>query len=279
MQAESVLATTLFARVEQELRLRNYAPRTIQTYLSCLRKYVRWLGAVPPREAQREQPRAFLVHMVEAGASRTLVDQQVSALKFLYVELYGWDREELAIPRPRRGRSLPAVPTREEVLRLAEALDNRKHRAAVLLLYGSGLRVSELVALDVGDVDVEALVVKVRAAKGMKDRLTILSERMVDEVVWLARGRGPDRPLFTGRGEGRWSVRSVQHVIARARVEAGLAKRVTPHGLRHAFATHLLEGGTDLRAIQVMLGHRRIETTTRYTHVVNPSRMRVRSPL
>ena len=274
-----VLAVTLLDRVEQELRLRNYATRTIQTYLSCLRRYATWLAPVAPRDAGPDDPRSWLMELVESGTSRTLVDQHVSVLKFLYLELYGWAPEQLSVPRPRRGRRLPFVPSRDEVLRLAAALENPKHRVAVLLLYGSGLRVSELVALNVEDVDTEALLVRVRGAKGGKDRVTILSERVVDEVHRMQGIRRGDEPLFESAMGGRWSIRSVQHVLSRARVAAGVRGQVTPHSLRHAFATHLLESGTDLRVIQVMLGHGRIETTTRYTHVVSPAKVRVRSPL
>lgn len=274
-----VLAGTLLDRVEQELKLRNYAARTIQTYLSCLRRYAAWLAPVAPRDAGPDDPRSWLMELVESGTSRTLIDQHVSVLKFLYLELYGWAPERLSVPRPRRGRRLPFVPSRDEVLRLADALENPKHRVAVLLLYGSGLRVSELVALNVEDVDTEALLVRVRGAKGGKDRVTILSERVVDEVQRMQGVRRGGEPLFESALGGRWSIRSVQHVLSRARLAAGVRDQVTPHSLRHAFATHLLESGTDLRVIQVMLGHGRIETTTRYTHVVSPAKVRVRSPL
>ena len=274
-----VLSTGLMKRYRQELRLRGYAKRTIKTYESCLRQYTRWLWPIVPKEAPLDMPRSFLVHLVELGASRSLLDQQISALKFLYVELYGWASEELDVPRPRRRKTLPVVPTREEVLKLANALTNRKHRAAVLLAYGSGLRVGELVALDVGDVDLDELMVRVRAGKGGKDRHTVLSETLVPEVAWLQNGRADFAPLVPNAQGGRWSTRSMQYVMADACKKAGLKKRVTPHSLRHAFATHLLEGGTDLRVIQVLLGHAKIETTTRYTHVINPSRVRVTSPL
>lgn len=274
-----VLSTELFTRYGQELRLRNYAPRTIQTYTSCLRQYAAWLAPTAPRDAAVAAPRSFLVHVVEAGASRSLVDQHVSALKFLYVELYGWDEARLDVPRPRRERSLPVVPTRDEVLALAGVLENRKHRLAVLLCYGSGLRVSELVGLNVGDVDLETLTVRVRQGKGRKDRLTVLSESLAEAVREQGGGRPATQPLFLGAGGRRWSTRSVQAVVARARQRAGLQRRVTVHSLRHAFATHLLERGTDLRAIQVLLGHADVRTTTRYTHLVDPRQMQLVSPL
>jgi len=268
----------LVERFQQEMRLRNYAPRTIATYTSCIGQYARWLAPTWPRDAARDAPRSFLMELVETGAGRALVDQHISALRFLYVELYGWSAEELRVRRPKRRKTLPVVPTRDEVLQLAEAIDNRKHRAAVLLAYGSGLRVSELVELRVADVDVDALAVRVRG-KGGKDRVTILSEGLVEEVAWLQQGKSPWAPLLPSRQGGHLTVRTIQAVVARARRRAGFAKAITPHSLRHAFATHLLEAGTDLRVIQVLLGHQRIETTTRYTRTVSPARMRVRSPL
>jgi integrase/recombinase XerD len=273
------LSPELHERFRQEMRLRNYSPRTIQTYGSCLRQYVRWLAPVVPRDAGDEAPRSFLVQLVEGGCSRTLVDQHVSALKLLYVELYGWEEGRLAVPRPRRERALPEVPTREEVLALAAATGNAKHRFAVLLCYGSGLRLSEVVGLDVGDVDVGALTVRVRGGKGRKDRLTVLSESLVGAARDQAGGRGPREALFLGAGGRRWSKRSLQAAVERARRVAGLQRRVTVHSLRHAFATHMLEGGTDLRAIQVLLGHADVRTTTRYTHLVDPRQMRLVSPL
>ena len=113
---EPVLSTELMKRYRQELQLRGYAKRTIKTYACCLRQYTRWLRPLVPKEAPRDMPRSFLIHLVELGASRSLVDQQISALKFLYVELYGWASEELDVPRPKRRKTLPIVPTREEVI-------------------------------------------------------------------------------------------------------------------------------------------------------------------
>lgn len=273
------LSPLFLPRVRQELRIRGYSPRTVATYLSCLRRYVEWLHPVAPRDAGAEAPRAFLLELIEAGASRTLVDQHVSALKFVYLTLYGWDDDGMVIPRPRSERRLPRVPRREEVLAMAATTRNLKHRLAILMLYGSGVRVSELVGLDVGDVDAERLLVRVRNGKGRKDRLTILSARLVPAVRALAAERSSHAPLFESNLGGRWSARSVQHVVQRARARAGVDGPVTPHSLRHAFATHLLEAGTSLRVIQGLLGHANVQTTVRYTQMTDPHRMQVRSPL
>ncbi len=273
------LSPFFLARVRQELRLHDYAPRTIEAYLSCLRAYLQWLGPTAPREAPDEAPRSYLVALLELGASRPVIDQNVSALKFVYIELYGWPEERLRVVRPRRSRRLPQVPTREQILAMASTTTNVKHRLAILFLYATGLRVSELVALDIGDVDTERLLVRVREGKGRKDRLTVLSARLVPAIRMLAGERSHLAPLFLGHGGARWSVRTVQHVVQTARVRAGLHFSVTPHSLRHAFATHLLEGGTSLRAIQGLLGHARVQTTVRYTRMTDPNRLRLASPL
>jgi len=273
------LSSLLLPRFEQEMRLRNYSPRTIQAYLSCLRRYSTWCQPIPPRDVAPEVPRSFLLHLLDLGASRSVMDQHVSALRFLYVELYERNPAEFVIPRPRRGQRLPEVPTRAQVLELAAAAGNARNRLAVLFIYSSGVRVSELVALDVGDVDLGELVVRVRAGKGSRDRLTITSARLVPALQQVIGVRPRLAPLFASIHGGRWSARSLQQVMQRARLEAGFGERFTPHSLRHAFATHLLESGVDLRAIQQLLGHKHLQTTTRYARMTHPSRMRLTSPL
>lgn len=273
------LSSNLFTRLRQEMVLRNYANRTIKTYTSCLRMYVRWLEGESPRAVSPETPRSFLLALIAAGASRTYIDQNISVLKFLYVELYGWSPEKLAIARPRREWSLPVVPTRAQILRLAGAIRNPKHRLAVLLMYASGVRISELVRLNIDDVDFEQRVLRVRDGKGGKDRLTIFSEQLIPALRSQTRGRPRVAPLFPSQKSGRLAIRSLQGVIQKARRGARLPKGITAHSLRHAFATHLLEAGTDLRIIQDLLGHSSVLTTTRYTHIAGPCRRRIQSPL
>jgi len=273
------LSENLFERYRQEMRVRHYARKTIKEYTGCLRAYVRWLHPTVPREASAEQVRAYLLECLEQGRSRAYVDHAISALRFLYVDLYGWSKEAFRVRRPRREQALPDVPTRAEVLRMAEALTNRKHRLALLVLYGSGLRVSELVRARVRDADLDTLVLKVRDAKGRKDRLTVISSALVEDLHWIIGSRSPDAYLFPSNGGGRWTTRSVQKVVGGAAKKAGLDKHITPHSLRHAFATHLLERGTGLRYIQELLGHARIQTTARYTRMRDPHSQRIESPL
>ncbi len=271
------LSDKLIPRYEQELRLRNYSPATIKTYRNCLRQFARWAAPTAPRDVSPQRVRAFLLEIFDAGCSRSLVDQYVSALKFLYVQLY--DRADFDIPRPRRESKLPTVPTRDEVLRMADSTVNRKHRLAILLMYAAGLRVSEVVRLRVRDVDLDRLLVEVRGGKGRKDRLTLLSDALVPELRTFCRSRADDAWLLPSAQGGKLSTRTLQRVVRAAAERARVRGRVTCHSLRHAFATHLLEAGTDLRYIQVLLGHRSVNTTARYTHMRDPRSIRLRSPL
>jgi integrase/recombinase XerD len=272
------LSTSLFERFRQEMRLRNYSPRTIKAYVVCLRAFVRFVHPRLPRDVGDEEVRAFLLHSLDTGLSRAYLDQAISALRFLYIELYGRSAQGFHVPRPRREQALPAVPTRAEVLRIAGVLDNPRHRLAVLLLYGCGLRVSELVRARVEDVDVAELVLRVREGKGRKDRVTVLPESLVPMLTEALAGRPRNAPLVPARDGGRLTARSIQRVVEQACVKAGIERNITPHSFRHAFATHVLEAGTELRVIQDLLGHAREATTRRYIRVRNP-RTKARSPL
>ena len=269
------LSTDLLPRVREEMTLRNYAPRTIDTYVSCLKKYAQAIGCVP-REATVEKIQAYLLEIAKEQ-SRPAVDQAISALKFLYIHLYGWSEEAFAIERPRRHARLPSVPTRTEVRRLIDAIENRRYRLAVAMLYGSGLRVSDLETLCVGDVRLEDLTLRVPSGKGGRTRTTVIAASLVPELQWMIADRARTDPLFVKANGEQLTVRSVQSVVQRVAHELDLP--VTCHSLRHAFATHLLEAGTSLRVIQDLLGHARIETTTRYTRIQSPNVFAVRSPL
>lgn len=272
------LSPYLLPRFEQELRLRNYRPNTIKAYANALRAWLRWLDGRPPREATPDTVRAWLLSLIDAGRSRSYVDQAISALKFLYVELYKLcSARDFPIERPRRERTLPHVLSRRQVLDMADAVANRRHRLALLLLYAAGLRVSELIAANVGDVCLDRGTLHVRMGKGGKDRYTVLSDRPVEDLRWIIGDRPCRAPLIPARTGERWTVRSIQKVVARAGAAIGV--HASCHMLRHSFATHLLEAGTDIRFIQDLLGHAKIETTTRYTHLRNPAAIRVVSPL
>ncbi len=214
------------------------------------------------------------------------MNQAISALKFLYVRLYGRDDTFADIRRPRPEHKLPRILSRDEILQIVRTIQNPKHRLMIDLLYAAGLRVSEVVNLRVQDVNLDELTLFVRAPrparesiKSNKDRITIFSESLRDALRRLMDGKQAGDWLFPSRRGGRLSTRTVQQVFARAVKESDVQKEVSCHDLRHSFATHLLESGVDIRYIQELLGHARLETTRIYTRVANPARCRIKSPL
>jgi site-specific recombinase XerD len=223
----------------------------------------------------------FLLDLVEARqASRSYHTQAVSALRLFYGAVLEDTGIAERIPRPKPDRRLPSVLSREEVRRLIAAIRNPKHRAIVLLIYSAGLRVGEVTRLRPADLEPDRGLLRVRQGKGRKDRYTLLSERALDAVRTYRAAYPGGRWLFEGGKRDRpYTARSVQNMVAKAATAAGLDKPVTPHTLRHSFATHLLEAGTDLRYIQELLGHRSSRTTELYTHVSTPRLATIRSPL
>jgi integrase/recombinase XerD len=265
------------AAVEREMKLRQYSPRTRRSYLKLLR---RMLSQLPPGEVGAAQIREYVVGFVDRGVSIGYHGQLVAAVRFFCEQALGDRALGVSVPSPKRAQELPGVLSMDEVRRLLCAFDNPKHRLMALLLYSAGLRVGELIRLRVGDLDSDRRLIRVRHGKGRKDRYTLYSDATADAVVsyralfapreWLFPGARPDRPI---------SARSVQKVLSMAARRAGIEKRLTPHTLRHSFATHLLEQGVDLRHIQELLGHASPSTTQIYTHVSRRELAHIRSPL
>ncbi|MBI4539776.1 MAG: tyrosine-type recombinase/integrase [Gemmatimonadetes bacterium] len=263
-----------------ELRLRGYSARTRKAYAHHVTRFMGFARKAP-QELDASHIRAYLLDLIEhRGASRAHHSQAISAIKFFFDHVLMKPQALDAVPRPRKERRLPSVLSRQEVQRLLDALDNPKHRAIMMLAYSAGLRVGEVVRLKVEDLNEGRRLIHVRRGKGHKDRYTLLSDvalRAVQEYMrihqppdWLFPGARPDRPIST---------RSVQKIIEVLRRRAGIEKRVTTHTLRHSFATHLLEAGTDPRHIQELLGHASPKTTEIYTHVSQRDLARIRSPL
>ncbi len=262
-----------------ELTLRGYSPRTVKAYRSHIRRYLR-ATPTPASAVRPDSVRRYVLAVAERGASRALHNQAVSALRFLLEHVFHAGDVAGDLPRPRGERKLPVVLSRGEVRRLIAAIRNPKHRALVMLVYASGLRVSEVVRLRPDDLDVERGLLRVRAGKGRKDRLTLLSQAAVRAVRVYTDLHRPTGWLFPGARDGRHlTTRSVQKVVDRARRAAGIRKHFSVHALRHSFATHLLESGTDLRYIQELLGHASSRTTEIYTHVSSHNLARIRNPL
>lgn len=252
----------------EDLRVRNYSSRTIDTYVRCVAAFAKHFGR-PPSDLGPEHVHRWQVHLVEERkASASAVNQHAAALRFLYSITL---RRKIAveqIPYARRPKKLPVVPSPSEVGVFLDAVQNLKHKAVLLTIYAAGLRLSEALSLRIDDIDGERGLIRVRSGKGNKDRYTILSPTLLEALRAYWRIYRPKSWLFPGQDPRRHlTVHLIQKVCVRVRERLGMAKVITPHTLRHSFATHLLESGTDLRTIQHLLGHSSLNTTSIYLHV------------
>ena len=266
--------------MRQELRLRNYSPGTIKVYLQHMTAFVRYFGR-SPYELGKDDINRYLLYLIdERKVSASYRDQAVSALKFFYGKVLKKRVIIEELPRPKKEFKLPSVLSEKEVSLLFAAVRNRKHLAILMLMYSSGMRVSEVVRLRPEDIDTDRQLIMVRGGKGRKDRYTVLSDVALDTIRDYCMSWRPEHFLFPGnRKDSHLSTRSVQNVVSEARKRAGIKKQFSTHALRHSFATHLLESGTDLRYIQELLGHKSIRTTQIYTHVTRRDIARIVSPL
>jgi integrase/recombinase XerD len=267
-------------RMEQDLKLKGLSPATIRNYLLYCRKFAAFFMR-SPEELGAAEVRAFLLHQIEVEQLAYGTYRQVySALKFLYSVTLDRPGEVSRLPFPkRRPSSLPKVLTVDELTAFFAAIRKAKYRTLFMTCYAAGLRLGEVCRLQVTDIDSRRMVLHV-LGKGSKERLTILSPRLLEVLrgywrlakptVWLFPGATPARPV---------ALDTARDVFHRARVQAGLPTGYTPHSLRHSFATHLLDAGTDLVLIQNLLGHRSIHTTSRYTHVSLARIQQASSPL
>ena len=263
------------------MRLRNYSHKTIKAYSSCIRSLVNHFSPRHPRDLTDDDLRAYLLHLIEdCEFESSTINQVINALRFLYVDLYKREMQLGDLPRPQKEKKLPEVLSEEEVVRIFNAVDNLKHKTILMLIYSAGLRVGEVVRIRLSDVDEQRKLIHLHKAKGAKDRYTILSTSLLEILAEYLQEYRPKEFLFEGQGDRRhYSERSVQHIFERAANDAGIQKPVSVHTLRHSFATHLLEAGTDLRYIQELLGHSSSKTTEIYTHVSKKSIGNIVSPL
>lgn len=266
--------------MRRKLEVARYSPRSIQVYLGAARQLFLHFPNKHPTDIRTEDIEAFQHHMASVRkVSNSTLNQAVNAIRYYYMNVLGDAKRVTFIERPRTERKLPTVLSEEEVAAVLRSVDNLKHRCILMLIYSAGLRLSELIALERRDLAVERGQLVVRGGKGNKDRITLLSRKalaIVDEYLIQYK---PERNLFEGPDGGPYSPRSVQVIFHRAREKAGITKPATVHTLRHSFATHLLEKGTDLRYIQALLGHSSSKTTEIYTHVSTKALGKIRSPL
>ena len=272
--------TLLRQRMLEDLQIRHYSPTTIRLYLYAIREFAKHFGK-PPDQLGAEHIRQYQLFLIkDKQASQSTCIQLVCALRFFYTHTLNHKIEIERIPFPRRERKLPLILSREEVQALLEAPRDLRHRAMLAILYGSGLRVSEVARLKVADIDSARNVLWVRSGKGRKDRQALLPPKLRELLRCYWRTRRPTDWLFPGADPSQpISVKTIFRACRQAARSAGIAKSVHPHLLRHAFATHLLEAGVNLRTIQILLGHANLETTARYLQVADVNVRATTSPL
>jgi site-specific recombinase XerD len=261
------------------MTIRKLAPRTQAGYIRAVRNFSAFLGASPGK-ASFEDVRRYQLHLVTSGASAPTINHTLTALRFLFMVTLRKPDVVAQLPFVRQPRKLPVVLSPEEVARLLDAAPGLKYKAALSVAYGAGLRASEVVSLKIADIDSAQEVIRVEQGKGRKDRYVMLSPPLLDLLRawwkearpqgWLFPGQNPVNPLTTRQ------LRRACHAAAQA---AGIDKRVSLHTLRHSFATHLLEHKVDIRVIQVLLGHKKLDTTALYSQVATRTIREIKSPL
>jgi site-specific recombinase XerD len=263
----------------EDMKLRNLSPHTQEAYVRAVVKLAQHYRKSPDKLDQ-EEVRAYLVRLAEQRVAPSSFNQARCALKFFYRVTLGRDWALDGIVCAKTGKPLPVVLSRDEVAQFFQAVYSPKYRVMLMIAYGAGLRVSELVALRVEDIDSRRMVIRVYQGKGRKDRYVMLSPKLLAELREYWKRFHPVKWLFPGRDKGQpLSRRIVNDACLEAARRAGIKKRVSPHTLRHSFATHLLDAGTDIRTIQALLGHRSLRTTALYTYVSMEKVIATRSPL
>ena len=262
------------------LKLKNYSENTISVYRNWFTIFLKNFPDKKPSAISKEEVMEFLMRYKDSKAwSATGQNQLVSAIKFFYESVLKREKENYDLPRAQKPFQLPTVFAEEEVKKLILATENLKHRTMLCLAYSGGLRVSEIVVVKLKDIDSKRMVITLKAAKGNKDRIVMLSEKLLILLREYFKEYKPKTYLFEGINGEQYSTRSVQKVLERAKQKAGIKKKGAIHALRHSFATHLFEAGTDLISIKDLLGHTSLRTTMIYTHVSNKHLSKIQSPL
>lgn len=262
-------------KLETELKLRAFSPRTVQSYLYYNKRFLEFIKKEPDQVTE-DDIKKYVADLLSRNISPKSIILIKAALKFYYDGIL--NKNIVNLKSPKVSQKLPVVLTREEVKRLIDSVENKKHKLILKLLYSSGLRLSEIVNLKVGDIELNEKIGWVRSGKGKKDRIFIISDKIVDELKGQMNRKNETQFLFEG-WDGPMSPRNIQKIVSCATKKAEINKPVHVHTLRHSFATHLLESGEDIRKIQELLGHTNLSTTQLYTHLSTEDLKKVKNPL
>lgn len=267
----------LINKMERELKLMGYSRKTLQSYLSCVRRYLEFLDNGLDI-FDEERIKMFLISIDEKGAASQTVNLYLNAIKFFYRHVMRITMR-INIKLMKRRKRLPIVLSHGEIMRIIAVTKNKKHQMMLALAYGAGLRVSEIVNLEVKDIDLDNRLINVRGGKGNKDRVTILPSKLEKLLKSVVTYKSKDDFVFESERGGNLTTRTLQKVFEKGIALAKINKDATFHSLRHSFATHLIEQGTDIRYIQYLLGHNNIRTTQIYTKVTSVGLGKIDSPL
>jgi len=263
-----------------KLKMIRYSESTIRSYTSNFEEFINYFHQKKIKEISEPDILEFLRYLVvERGVSSSYQNISINAIKFYYEKVLGESRKFYYVERPLKERTLPVVLNKEEVSRMIKLTDNVKHKAILMLIYSAGLRLSEALNLRIEDIDSKRMLIHIKAAKGKKDRTSLLSTKTLVFLREYYKLYTPKEYLFTGQYGGKYTSSSVQNIVKDAAKRANIIKKVTPHTLRHSFATHLLEQGVNLRYIQSLLGHESSRTTDIYTHINSRSFDGISSPI
>lgn len=266
----------LLSTTSRILQLRNYSPKTRKAYQHYIGEYLIFCE-IRGFEYNQKSVEDFLLEKAVGKKSPQTINLALNAVKFLFIEVLK-NGSTINLKFAKRNKKLPIVLTRKEIEQIISATDNAKYRLMISLGYACGLRVSEVVSLRVGDLAIDELVIHVKGAKGKKDRISILPERLQNDLRNLVAGKTGTEFLFSSNRGGKLTTTSLQKMFHKSLSRTGITKPATFHSLRHSFATHLLENGTDVRYVQELLGHANIRTTQLYTQVTNPKLKNIKSP-
>ncbi len=258
----------------------RYSVSTVHTYSNFIEIFLHFLDNKPIEKIDNDTVRQFTEQIIEERRYGISTHRQlVSALKHFGTRFENVAFDELVLIRPSKNRRLPTVLSQEEILDLIQATVNLKHRTILALMYSAGLRISEVLNLKLRDLDIDRRQIIIRQAKGRKDRHLMMAESLLPLILNYVSSYRPEDFVFVGAKGGRYSAGSIRVFLKRSCRRAGISKRVTPHTLRHSFATHMIENGVNLRHVQALLGHSKPETTMIYTHVAKKDLLKIRSPL
>ncbi|NPA67068.1 MAG: tyrosine-type recombinase/integrase [Chlorobi bacterium] len=265
---------------KQFMVTKRYSNNTVKSYMNSIRKFFKFYPDKSPDEITLKDVNNFIENYIIANnLSVSYQNQLINALKTFYVKIYNKKLNISLIERPAKTRYLPNVLSAQEIKKIINSIDNLKHRAIISLIYSAGLRRSELINLKIKDIDSCRKVIKISDSKGNKDRYVSLSDKILKMLRDYYKMYRPVYWLFEGAGGNKYSTSSVRNIFEKAKRKAGIKKKITLHGLRHSYATHLHERGIDIRAIQELLGHNSIKTTEIYTHISNKQINKIKSPL